>query len=654
MYGRYESPLVPRNGHTLVVGIVARISGCANQREMSLDDQVDHAKQVLAEMYDGPVEFRVIATKGKGERLDRPELEQIEAELRKDELDVWIMEDLGRVVRGGEAVRLLGIGIDHGTRGISPNDYVDTIEPTWEEDALAACRDHVGHNAHTSKRLKHKLMNRFVKFGGAPAREIAGYIVPNEAKTYDEWLKDEEATPIIQHGLVILKTTRNGEAVAEYFNHVQYKGSFGFPTGPYCRKKQWDGKMVLRFYRNRLLGGYPERGRRHTVKHHESGRRVSVPNSKGPQHYHCPRLAHVDIDELDSVIALVGKANTNFGRKKVNGVDPLFRVARKDSPFPRGPACCWYCGRQSVWGGNGVTEHLMCPGAREWKCWCSIGYDGALTTQRTLQLIHGALQRLEGFDDQFRELVSRARQSGGNLEQRRAKLRQDEQTLADQKNKVQEMIRAVGAKPLVLKSLEEVEAQEKHLAAERRQVDALDMKKLDVPESIGELRRRFEEQCERLAKDSREFNDLVRQLVPEFHVYLVQLLDGGHLLPRARVKLALDGIAPDAVHVPGLAELLTMTHTIDLFDPPQREQIRARAVELTARGVKQRDIAAQLKVTQTAVQKALALHRKMKDLELTEPYVALIQPSDNYSKLRRHRNRKYRFEPLGGYVPPTI
>jgi hypothetical protein len=37
-----SNELVPRNGHTLVVGILGRISGCANQKELSLDDQVDH------------------------------------------------------------------------------------------------------------------------------------------------------------------------------------------------------------------------------------------------------------------------------------------------------------------------------------------------------------------------------------------------------------------------------------------------------------------------------------------------------------------------------------------------------------------------------------------------------------------------------------
>src|SRR5687767_7984285 len=270
MNRRSEHALVPRNGHTVAAGLMARISGCASQTELSLQDQEDHGRQVVTEMYDGPVEFRVIATKGKGERLDRPVLELIEAELRKRELDVLVMEDLGRLVRGADAVRLLGVAVDHGTRVIVPNDCIDTAEPTWEEDALSACRDHVGHNAHTSKRLKHKLLNRFLKFGGAPARPIAGYIVPENAKAYDDWLKEDEATPIIREGLQILKESLNGEAVADYFNAVRFKDEIGFPAGRYCRNDRWDGKMALRYYRNRLLGGYPQRGDRHTVKHHET------------------------------------------------------------------------------------------------------------------------------------------------------------------------------------------------------------------------------------------------------------------------------------------------------------------------------------------------------------------------------------------------
>jgi hypothetical protein len=74
-----DSELRPRNGHTLTVGNVCRISGCENQKELSLEDQEDNAKETVKDLYNGPAEIDVIAaTIAKGEHLDRPELEQIE------------------------------------------------------------------------------------------------------------------------------------------------------------------------------------------------------------------------------------------------------------------------------------------------------------------------------------------------------------------------------------------------------------------------------------------------------------------------------------------------------------------------------------------------------------------------------------------------
>jgi hypothetical protein len=283
MYGNENRPLVPRDGDTLVVGVVARISGCMNQKELSLEDQEEHAKQVVADLYQGPVEYRVIATKGKGERLDRPELAELETMLRTRQLDLLVAEDIGRMVRGAEAVHICGIAVDHGTQVPAPNDCIDMAEDSWEEDVISACRDHVGHNAHTSKRLKQKLMNRFKKFGGATPREIYGYIKPPGSKTVDEWLKDDFATPFIQEGLRRLKATLNCSAVADWFNEQ------GVSTGKYCRRrKTWNGSMIRKYYQNPLLKGQPGRGFRHTVKHHETGRRISVKNPKGPIFRECP------------------------------------------------------------------------------------------------------------------------------------------------------------------------------------------------------------------------------------------------------------------------------------------------------------------------------------------------------------------------------
>ena len=89
---RHGRHLVPRDGHTLVVGVVARISGCANQKELSLEDQIDHARQVVGDLYDGPVEYRPIATKGN--RVIKPlELDFVAATRKWVAARVDVMRD---------------------------------------------------------------------------------------------------------------------------------------------------------------------------------------------------------------------------------------------------------------------------------------------------------------------------------------------------------------------------------------------------------------------------------------------------------------------------------------------------------------------------------------------------------------------------------
>ena len=108
-------------------------------------------------------------------------------------------------------------------------------------------------------------------------------------------------------------------------------------------------------------------------------------------------------------------------------------------------------------------------------------------------------------------------------------------------------------------------------------------------------------------------------------------MDGGHPLPRAKIKLNLLGIVPDAQHVSGLEGLLTRELTLDLFEhPPEREQIREEVVRLTAQGRTQRQIASQLpdKTPQPVVQLSLALQNKMNELGQTTPFVILREPPD--------------------------
>jgi hypothetical protein len=356
--------VTPRNGHTVVVLIIARISGCAKQLELSLEDQSDHAKETAREMCNYPIEFREVSTTGKGEDLSRPELEEIKRLLRSREIDLVIVEDLGRLSRGTAAKDIAGLAVDHGTRVIALHDHIDTAEDTWEVDAISACKDHVGHNSHTSKRIKKRLDLRFQRSGGAVALPVAGIIVPDGSKSYFEWSPDPIAIPIIEDGFRRLKESLNGSAVAGFFNAVPYQGQIGFPPGKYMRSKTWDGTQVLRYYRNRILSGRPGRGHKRTVKRHGSGKRVSVKNPAGPKFIDCPNLRILDPDEQDELIHQLNIKNANYRRKLVNGSDPLLNKPRKRTSWPGGCATCWYCGRPYVWGGNGIAEHMMCAGAK--------------------------------------------------------------------------------------------------------------------------------------------------------------------------------------------------------------------------------------------------------------------------------------------------
>jgi hypothetical protein len=645
-YGR-EAKLEPRNGHTLVVAVVARISGGQNQKEASLKDQEDHARTVVAEMYDGVVDYRVIATTGKGERLDRPELKQIEAMLRTRELDLLVVEDLGRLIRGTEAKKLCGIAVDHGTRVISPNDCIDTAEESWEEEAISACRDHVGHQRHTSKRIKQKMMNRFENRGEATAREIIGYIKPRCKAPYGEWQKDPAVVDIYVEWLRLLKTTLNCSLVADWLN------AHNVPTGKYARKKKWDGKMVRRITRNPILKGMPSRGRRRTRKHHETGRRISVPNPDGPKYFSAPHLAFWSAEDFDDINARLDQKNKGKGRKPINGQDPRLNVPWKRTRFPGQHSVCWYCGYEHVWGGNGVTDNLMCNHSRKYGCWDSIGFNGPLAAARIAEAVAACLLALDGVDNQLRAVAEETMAAGNDLAHEWEELRREEATLKTEQTNLAAAAAKFGAEDMFADKVNELKDLQRHIAIRRSSLERRTGRPIKLP-GVAELRDVFREKSQGLAVDSPEFGDLLRSVVPKVHVYLVRLLDGGHLMSRARVEIDLSGIVPDAEDCPAYREALKTVVTIDLFEPPQRELIREEAVRLAAEKLEQRDIARRLKVTQTAVYRALALDRMMRERGLDSPYVVVFDPPDDYPKLRRHKNPRYKFTPAEGYQRPPI
>jgi hypothetical protein len=656
MCRRAVDQVKPRNGNVLQVGILTRISGCPGQKELSLDDQIAHGKDVAGALYQGRKRYLNIRSKGKGERLDRKELRMIRKVLRSNRLDLLVMEDLGRLVRGVTAVDILGLAVDHGTRVIAPNDDIDTNDGSWEEAAIAACRDHVGHNAHTSKRIKQKLRNRFRSFGGATARPIYGYIVPKKTSpdqtiTYSDWKIDPTATTWIQQGAQMLLDTLNASVVADWLTENKV------PDGPYTRRKGWTGARVLTFFRNPLLKGQPGRGYKHTVKHNESGRRIAVNNPDGPIYFDAPHLAHLDAKLFDQLNIALRRQNAKHKRPLVNGVDPRAGVSKKRTRFPGQFAYCHYCGRQCHWGANGISDNLMCSGARRYNCWNSVGFSGPLAVEKITAAICNELKRLDGFRDQFAEMVASAQSQATQCRtDELAKLQRDCDQLAREKANVMAAIRKHGNYSGLREELADIKSRELEQLQVRALFDQQHERPLVLPESPAALAEQLEVEFRKLVVGSPRFGVLMRRLVPSMSIYVVRRFDGGPPLPRAKVTLNLAGNFPDVNVVPGLQSLLCREVTLDLFRLRQVEEIRNEAARLAGQGLTHAQIADQLpcRPTKTAVTNALALNRGLLSRGLDDPYIVLQDPPLDFPKLRRHLNKRYRFESLEGYQRPEI
>ena len=636
--------VTPKNGSILVVLIVARISGCQSQNEVSLEDQVDTCKEIASNIYDGEIEFRVISTKGKGEDLERPELEQI-AQALKEDVDVLIQEDVSRLLRGVDAVKIWGMAVDAEIRCLAVLNDLDTTNKQWESKLIDACRKSIEHQELTSMRIKSKCMMRFKRDGACPARLIAGYEDPPGAKTYFDRKRIDKWTPIIQEGLDVLEEHLKGGPTAKLFNRA------GFPVGTYAKNTRWNGRMVRQFFKNRMLGGYPGRGHNESVKNHRSGQRKSRPSKKDPIYIHCPNLAHVDIEQLDRVNKLIANRNAKFGSPGAKR-----RRLRKDSTFPSQFAICYYCGAHFVCGANGITKNMQCSAVRNGRqhCWHSVGFSGPKLVEACVRQILCFLDSLPGFNDQFSDLVRTINAERSAREVAQLKDIATRQLELDRLNEnFTAAIAKFGAKDRLQQELDHIKLREAELRNERKRLQYSSSKNVHLPDSLDLIRDRFVQKLSEVNQSDSDFRGVMEEIVESIHLYSVQILGAANLYPRAQVKFNLaKSISPHLLS-PELEAILSKMVMFDLFDPPTYVRIRPDVVRLTSEKVKQRDIAAELATHQATVQRALQLQRLMDKANVNSPFVFVAEPPAT-GKLKRHKHEEYRFQPVDGYVPPEI
>lgn len=641
-----KSSLQPRDGKTLRVLGICRIS-TENQNELSLDDQRAYYERFLRSHYSAAFELETIKSQGSGEWKDRPELIEIDKKIRSRRYDLFISEDLSRLMRDYEALRFIGICRDHDSRYIAINDGVDSADSYCDVPAILALYGHSKNNQATSDRIKRTLRNRFTQ-GGVIQNLIYGYVKPTGTKSISEVQKDPEAEEIYNQWFTMLEQGQSYSAVADWLN------SLNIPLPKTVHKsKRWNVYIVREHTLNPILKGMRQRNRMMTVKHHESGHRKPVKAPPGELLINsCPHLAFIDPERYDRVVALLKARNQNKGRKPINGQDPLRYRPKKRTAFPGQMVTCGICGRQLVYGSHGQENSLSCHGGKDYLCWNSISLDSKIVqTQVPAMLLHFYKQLPIFAEDFFNQVQQELEAADNERRLKRAALESEKVDVEKSATNVLDLMQQHGNTPIVIQAMKRIEERQAELKVMELELARLSAKIPKVPDP-QELALLAENALKNLDVASFEFAAAMRKVITRFVVLPYRLCDGGHPVLRAFLTINLLGLA-DIPSTVGGSSALTRHVVLDLFAKPQRVTHREQVLGLLSQGLDQRSVAQQLGITQPAVQHAVALNKIMIQHGLSDPYVLLMAPPADYRKLRSWRHRRYQFTPLPGYPIQT-
>ncbi len=359
-----------------------------------------------------------------------------------------------------------------------------------------------------------------------------------------------------------------------------------------------------------------------------------------------PHLGFIEASRYDRVVAMLKRRNANRGRKPVDGSDPRKGVPRKRTAWPGQHARCGVCGRLYYYGGNGRDGHLMCSGAKDYRCWVGTTFLGPLAAERIAAAVFGEVRSLPEFDSLLLEEVRRGMVAArATMEARLAESSRLEQTLDRQIRSTTNLLVDDESSRALREKLRELESERDRVVADRAELIEAAGAAPELP-SMERIVATFDEAFRGLARDSDEFGRLMSRVVPRLEVWPCRAIDGGNVELRARLTVELAALLPGARGWESLVGVLSREVVVDLFDPPQRVAHLARVRELTALNWQQRQIAQELGITQTAVQRTAVLTKKLDALGLDDPYQAVTGPPEDSDRTCRHRHARYRFETL--------
>ena len=405
--------------------------------------------------------------------------------------------------------------------------------------------------------------------------------------------------------------------------------------------------MVRRVVFNPILKGLRLRNKVVAKRINKTGRRrcVKAPAEELLQR-ECPHLAFVESARYDRLIARLRAKGELYSFPKQERQDPHLGRPKKRTRFPGQQVYCGICGLPFVFGGHGQTDHMMCSGARGYQCWNGVSLDAVVAANKLATAVFEWMQSISEFDplliadlhSEFEQLLANRSSGRAQLEREMARIeREIANSLA--------AVRAGMHSTSLQMDVQRLERERDDIRFKLHDLSGSPVASLQLP-SMDEVRQQALNQFKDLALTSHEFSRLMQAVAPKIVVYPVQLLDGGKVSLRARFSVSLASFLSPDLRCPSVTNHLTTELTVDAFDYPQRAAFRERVIQLRDDDLNEAEIAHELGLTITAIQRAAALQRLMDRLGVADPYRQLHEPPVGDGKLRRHLHPRYRFNPL--------
>jgi site-specific DNA recombinase len=640
-YRNIELPPPKRGGKYRLLG-VCRISN-EHQNEMSLSDQLalyhEWAKQEFSDGY----EMDKISSRDSGEALDRAEFLDLTTRIESGQYDCVVTEDLGRIARRLHTVLLCEAAEDSRTRIVAINDRVDTLVKGWKQNAVFASLRHESYNEDTAFRIRRSLRGRFAT-GKLPLRLIAGYESDGPGCLEENCHKKPEAIAIFDEWFDRLDRGQSFAQIADWLNENQ------FPVGPNVRKADWNGTLVGQVTNNPLLKGLRIQNKRVSERNNRTGRRKSVAADKNEiQEREVPHLAFIEPARYDRIIRKVKERNSRYVNGIAKATNSLTGRTRRDTRWPAQHLRCGICGRNFVLGGHGRKERMMCDGARQYRCWNAMTIDRPDLAMAISKCVRRTIMELPEFDANWAEQL---RIEASSLSCSKAtKLEQLRKDRDKKTREVENLARAIAngsSSETLLRLLGDAESDVLLLTDACLEIESQMLEQLVIP-SADQIREICDSTFLKLAVESREFGDVMRDLISDLFVLPYRLIDGGHIEPRCVFKMNLSRL--DGIQMPNdVSQLQTSCH-VDLTKSPQRVEFMSRVTSLQKTGMGYRKIAAELGITMPAAQYAAKLHRLMESLAITDRWVPVRTEADATVYFNRIKNSRHQFKPMSGFTP---